>query len=79
LELVRRAAVGLPPFGALALISGEESTALVGALEKKGLEVAVRGEEELLVRAADAASLADVLADALAGVDVRVEVDPLGV
>lgn len=77
-ELARRRALALPPSAAVAVVTGEgleaAREALVGSV---GLETA-RAGDRLLVRAADAATLADGLAplDALA-VGVRVEVDPL--
>lgn len=74
----RRSALGLPPYSALALITGSEAAGAGEALGRAGLAVAPNGSEEVLVRAPDA----DTLADALGRLDpavrstLRVEVDP---
>lgn len=90
-EAVRRAA-GLPPFAALAVLSGEEAavSAAVAALSRQdaaGRAVSIVGQTgggaaaRALVRSPDGESLAGALADALpAGREVgrlRCEVDPL--
>jgi len=73
-----RLQLGLPPFGALALLRGPGAVAYAGGLGTvDGLEVSALGDERFLVRAADHA----VLADGLAAVErptgrLRVEVDP---
>jgi primosomal protein N' (replication factor Y) len=80
-EAGTRASLRLPPFAALALVSGEEAAEvaeLLGAMD--GVEVAAADAKGLLIRASHAVTLAD----ALAAVDVaarqcRVEVDPEGI
>jgi primosomal protein N' len=87
-----RKALRLPPFAALAVLSGPGALELAGALEKlDGAEGLVHGEvpgeplelSELadgrwVVRAADHASLADALAAAGRPSErVRIEVDPV--
>lgn len=80
-ELERRRSLRLPPFAALALISGEEADAVAGLLRSTGqVEVGEKRATGYLVRTSDERALAD----ALAGVDaparqLRVEVDPLRV
>ncbi|HUY30982.1 MAG TPA: hypothetical protein VMV02_08330 [Acidimicrobiales bacterium] len=80
-EAARRAALGLPPSRALAALTGDGAAALAAELRRAGsgrLEVGERGGGRHLVRAPDAAQLADALAAARArGFDARVEVDPL--
>jgi primosomal protein N' (replication factor Y) len=79
-ELAHRRELGLPPCGALALLSGERVAELADDLGQAGLELSRREDGELLVRAGDAATLADVLRAVVpleAG--LRVEVDPLSV
>ncbi len=77
-----RRMVGLPPFGALALLSGAAAPAYAGDLSAAavGLEVSASGEDRFLVRAGDHAALADGLAavERPAG-RLRVEVDPRSV
>ena len=74
--------VGLPPFGALALLSGAAAPAYADDLSAAavGLEVSASGEDRFLVRAGDHAALADGLAavERPAG-RLRVEVDPRSV
>jgi len=87
-----RKALRLPPFAALAVLSGPGALELAGALEKlDGAEAAVHREvpgeplelseladERWVVRAADHASLADALAAAGRPSErVRIEVDPV--
>jgi len=73
-----RSLLGLPPFGALALVRGVGAPEFADGLTRvKGLEVSETGADRYLVRAGDHA----VLADGLASVDrpagrLRVEVDP---
>ena len=73
-----RTLLGLPPFGALALLRGPGAAEFAEDLTAvAGLEVSSTGEDRFLVRADDHA----VLADGLASVDrpagrLRVEVDP---
>ncbi len=76
-----RRVLGLPPFGALALLSGPGAPAYAGALARADrLEVSSLPGERALVRAADHAALADGLAavERPAG-RLRVAVDPDGV
>jgi len=73
-----RRQLGLPPFGALALVRGPGAPDFAGALINAGsLEVAALAEDRFLVRADDHAALADGLAavERPAG-RLRVEVDP---
>ncbi len=82
-ELARRQRLALPPYGALALLSGPGGAALaalLGRLGATGVEVVASGDG-FLVRAPSAAALADVLAAAGDHPDrprerVRIEVDP---
>jgi primosomal protein N' (replication factor Y) len=77
-EAKTRAELHLPPFAALALVSGEESGEFVAALaDTEGIEVGAEESRGYLLRAESSAALADALAifDA-AGRQVRVEVDP---
>ena len=78
-ELARRRALALPPSSAVALVTGEGLEAARHVLRAAAGCTTARVGDRLLVRAADAATLADGLAglDALA-VGVRVEVDPVG-
>ncbi|HVB05428.1 MAG TPA: hypothetical protein VNF07_04170 [Acidimicrobiales bacterium] len=79
-ELARRRQLALPPFGALALLSGERAPALAAELVAAGLEVSEREPATLLVRGPDPAHLADALRAVVpleAG--LRVEVDPISV
>jgi primosomal protein N' (replication factor Y) len=79
-ERERRRALGLPPFRALALLSGDAAAAYAAGLAgaEAAVEVAGPSDGRWLVRAADH----DTLATALAGVPrpagrLRIEVDPL--
>jgi primosomal protein N' (replication factor Y) (superfamily II helicase) len=86
-----RKALRMPPFAALAVVSGPGSTELVGALAGLGaaepagnappataVEVNCLGADRWVVRAADHASLADALAAVgRPGERVRVDVDPV--
>jgi len=73
-----RAQLGLPPFGALALLRGPGAPAFAAGLSRAGaVEVSTVAEDRFLVRADDHAALAD----GLAAVErpsgrLRVEVDP---
>ena len=77
----RRSALGLPPYSALALITGAGAAEAGAALSRSGVAVAPGGPEEVLVRAADSEVLAVALADLDPAVRalVRIEVDPLRV
>jgi hypothetical protein len=73
-----RALLGLPPFGALAVLRGPGAPAYAGELSRVAdLEVSATGDDRYLVRAGDHAALADGLAsvERPAG-RLRVEVDP---
>lgn len=75
-EAAQRRALRLPPFAALAAITGEGSAALAERLAALGAEVG-GGADRVLVRAPDAAALAALLAAAeVPTPDTRVEVDP---
>ena len=79
----RRRALGLPPYSAMALLSGPDAPRAADGLRSLGVEAA---PSELprpggwLVRAGDHQALCDALAATrAAGLDVRIEVDPLRV
>ncbi len=75
-ERARRSALGLPPWSALATLSGPGAAELAAALEGVA-EVAPGAGGRTLVRAPDSAALADALAAVGPPVPgVRVEVDP---
>ncbi len=83
-EANRRRLLGLPPCSALASLSGPGAAAVAGRLE--GVEVTTGGRSGYLVRAAGPTALADAFARLVsqeeagwAGIDARVEVDPLDV
>jgi primosomal protein N' len=76
--MARRAELGLPPVRALAVVSGAGADELAASLREAGA-VAVNGPADgrYLVRAPDAAALADALAAVpRPAARVRVEVDP---
>jgi primosomal protein N' (replication factor Y) len=77
-ESVTRTELQLPPYSALALISGEEASEvaiLLGSID--GIDVGATAPAGYLIRAADSAALSNALAGIeLAGRQVRVEVDP---
>jgi len=76
-ERTRREMLGLPPFGALAVVSGAGSAALVAQLPDS-VEVGGDGTGRYLVRASDWSTLGTALnaAERPSGSQVRVEVDP---
>ncbi|HXY42610.1 MAG TPA: hypothetical protein VEH29_00325 [Acidimicrobiales bacterium] len=83
-EAGRRLLLRLPPTTALAAVGGAGAAGVVGRLE--GVEVSPRPNGGYLVRAESSAALADAFAHLVArapggwaGVDARVEIDPLGV
>jgi len=80
-ELELRRAIRLPPFAALALLSGPGAPELAGALSvRPGVEVSEIGTNRWLARATDHVALCDAL-DATPRPDrrVRVAVDPVDV
>jgi primosomal protein N' (replication factor Y) len=83
-EAERRRLLRLPPVSALAEVSGTDAAGVVGRLE--GVETSPKGAGSFLVRAESSVALADAFARLVAeepagwaGVDARIEVDPLGV
>jgi len=76
-ERARRQLLGLPPFGALALVSGTGSDDLVAQLPE-GVDVGGDGRDRFLVRAASWTVLGAALnaAERPSGSRIRVEVDP---
>lgn len=80
-ERARRELLALPPWSAMAQVSGEAAPAFVVALgAHAALQVAEIAEGRWLVRAADHGVLCDALAAAPRGAGrLRVEVDPLRV
>lgn len=75
-ERERRKALGMPPFGALALVSGEPAAEFVAAVD--GVEKLGPDEGRWLLRAPDHETLCNALAAApRPGGRLRVEVDPL--
>jgi primosomal protein N' (replication factor Y) (superfamily II helicase) len=78
-EEPRRQALSLPPYSALALLSGPDAPAVSAGLAAAGLDAAPAGaRDDWLVRAPDHRVLGDALARVRAGgADVRVEVDPV--
>jgi primosomal protein N' (replication factor Y) len=80
-EEPRRRALRLPPYSALAVASGEDLADYAAAVDGVGgIERAALDGDRMLLRAPDAARLADALAAAGAPrPGVRIEVDPLRV
>ena len=76
-ERARRSQLGLPPFGALALVSGSGADDLVAQLPPD-IQVGGDGGDRFLVRATDWTTLGRALnaAERPTGARVRVEVDP---
>jgi primosomal protein N' (replication factor Y) len=76
-ERVRRELLGLPPFGALGVVSGSGASDLVAQLPDD-IQVGGDGVDRFLVRAADWATLGRALnaAERPTGSRTRVEVDP---
>ena len=87
-DVERRRLLGLPPFRAVAFVSGPGAPALVEAVRSRagsGVEVGGEPGDRFLVRAPSETVLADALALAREAVDslpapaqpARIEVDPL--
>ncbi len=76
-ERTRRELLGLPPFGALAVVSGAGADEVIAQLPGD-VQVGGDGEHRFLVRAADWATLGLALneAERPSGSRIRVEVDP---
>lgn len=79
-ELERRPSLRLPPFGALAAVSGEAASQYLAPIDRSAVDVVETSDGEWLVRAPDTGTLCNTLAklERPAG-RVRVEVDPLRV
>lgn len=77
-ERERRAMLGLPPFGALAEISGAGSESFVESLRSGGDATIVAVDDQYLVRAADWDTLGELLATGVRppGKRLRIAVDP---
>ncbi|MGI9646486.1 MAG: hypothetical protein ACR2O6_14365, partial [Ilumatobacteraceae bacterium] len=77
-ERARRRLLSLPPYGALALVSGAGSDEVVGQLDRDEVTVGGDGTGRFLVRAADWSTLGQALnrTERPAGSRVRIEVDP---
>ncbi len=77
-ERARRQLLGLPPFGALAVVSGTGSGEIAEQLVGAGVEVGGDGADRYLVRATDWTTLGGALdaAERPAGSRIRIEVDP---
>lgn len=79
-ELERRLPLRLPPFAALAAVSGEAAEEYLAPIDRGAVEVVPTEEGEWLVRAPDTATLCNALAKLTRPAGrVRVEVDPLRV
>lgn len=79
-ELERRRPLRLPPFAALAAVSGEAAEDYLAPIDTGAIEVVPTGEGEWLVRAPDTATLCNTLGKLSRPAGrVRVEVDPLRV
>ncbi|MCU1491706.1 MAG: priA [Acidimicrobiaceae bacterium] len=77
-EAERRRLLGLPPFRALALVTGAEASAFAAAAAARGAEVAETAPGRFLLRSSGDYQLAQLLERPSEGpYDVRVEVDPL--
>jgi primosomal protein N' (replication factor Y) (superfamily II helicase) len=76
-----RASLGLPPFGALALISGAGAAEMVSAVPSRaGVTTSAAGDDRWLLRAETHSVLCDALAAApRPAARVRVDVDPVDV
>ncbi len=76
-----RSALRLPPFGALAVVTGPGAAKMAEEVaDGDGLEVSAAGSDRWLLRAADHDVLCDALARARRPAErVRVEVDPVDV
>jgi primosomal protein N' (replication factor Y) (superfamily II helicase) len=76
-ERPRRKMLGLPPFGALALVSGASSAAVVSQLDRRVVTVG-RDDERYLVRSDDWMALGSAINAAVrpAGSRLRIAIDP---
>ena len=77
-ERDRRAMLSLPPFGALASVSGGYSSEVIDQLDRGSVQVGQVGEDRYLVRSTDWTTLGRTLnaAERPPGARIRVEVDP---
>lgn len=77
-ERSRRRLLGLPPYGALAVISGTGSSDVAEQVRRRGVEIGGDGEERFLVRAPDWMTLGTALNAAArpSRSRLRIEVDP---
>jgi len=83
-ESLRRAAFRLPPYSALASVGGQAAATAVEGLS--GVETSLQSDGDYLVRAPDEDGLANAFASLVegevsgwAGIDARIEVDPIRV
>ena len=77
-ERERRSMLSLPPYGALAAVSGAFSDEVIDQLDRSVVQVGEIGDDRYLVRAADWTRLGDALNATTRppGARIRVEVDP---
>ncbi len=77
-ERERRVLLGLPPYGALAAVTGAFSDEVVGQLDRNRVQVGSDGQDRYLVRAADWTTLGEAINATTRppGSRVRVAVDP---
>jgi hypothetical protein len=77
-EVARRTALSLPPFSALAIIDGDGAERFTDDLRLRSDITVVAHRDRWLVRAPDATSLANAIADTErpANAKLRIEVDP---
>lgn len=77
-ERARRSMLGLPPYGALASITGAFSDEVVGQLDRESVQVGGDGDDRYLVRAGDWTTLGEAINATVRppGSRVRVAVDP---
>lgn len=77
-ERARRSMLNLPPYGALASVSGGFSQEVIDQLDRSVVDVGQVGDDRFLVRSTDWTTLGMALnaADRPPGARIRVEVDP---